>query len=91
MNMKNSLPLNYELVELERDYGPYEKGSTWAEPDNGQAVELMRWVYDNRDLARRIGQRAASDIRETMNATLASKEMRTRLELVYSKNFLPRT
>jgi glycosyltransferase involved in cell wall biosynthesis len=86
MNVNNSFPLNYELVELERDYGLYEKGSVWAEPDIGRAGELMRWVYHNRELARGIGQRAASDIRETMNPTLAAQEMRARLELIYAKN-----
>ena len=85
MNANNSLPLRYELVELDRDYGPYEKGSVWAEPDVGQAAELMRWVYENRELAKRIGQRAADDIRESMNSTKASHEIRTRLERVYSK------
>jgi len=85
MNANNSLPLRYELVELDRDYGPYEKGSVWAEPDVGQAAELMRWVYENRELAKRIGQRAADDIRESMNPTKASHEIRTRLERVYSK------
>ena len=87
MNASNSLLLNCELVELERDYGPYEKGSLWAKPDIAQAVELMTWVYENRELARRIGQRAACDIRESMNPMIASQEMRERLELVYSNNF----
>jgi glycosyltransferase involved in cell wall biosynthesis len=87
MNASNSLPLNYELVELDKDYGPYEKGSLWAEPDVGQAVELMTWVCENRELAKRIGQRAAEDIREFMNPMIASQEIRARLELVYSDNF----
>jgi glycosyltransferase involved in cell wall biosynthesis len=85
MNANNSLPLRYELVELDRDYGPYEKGTVWAEPDVGQAAELMKWVYENRELAKQIGQRAADDIRESMNPTKASHEIRTRLERVYSK------
>jgi glycosyltransferase involved in cell wall biosynthesis len=85
MNANNSLPLRYELVELDKDYGPYEKGNVWAEPDVAQAAELMRWVYENRELAKRIGQRAAIDIRESMNPTKASHEIRTRLEQVYSK------
>lgn len=87
MNASNSLPLNYELVELDREYGPYEKGSLWAEPDVAQAAELMRWVCENRELAKRMGQRAARDIRESMNPMIASQEMRARLQLVYSSNF----
>ena len=85
MNANNSLPLRYELVQLDRDYGPYEKGNVWAEPDVGQAAELMKWVYENRELAKQTGQRAAHDIRESMNPTKASHEIRTRLEQAYSK------
>jgi hypothetical protein len=87
MNASNSLPLNYELVELERDYGPYKKGSLWAEPDVGQAADFMRWVCENRELAKGIGQRAADSIREFMNPTIASQQIRARLEMVYSNNF----
>jgi len=85
MNASNSLPLDYELVELDREYGPYEKGSVWAEPVVGRAAELMRWVYENRELANRIGQGAANDIKELMNPVKASQEMRARLEQAYSK------
>lgn len=87
MNASNSLPLDYKLVELDRDYGPYEKGSLWAEPDVEQAVELMRSVCADRELARAIGRSAADNIREFMNPAIASQEIRARLEFVYSNSF----
>jgi hypothetical protein len=31
-------PCTMELVELDRDYGPYERGGLWAKRDAGQAV-----------------------------------------------------
>ena len=42
MNVNNSLLVKYDLVELERDYGPYGKGNVWAEPDVERAAQLMR-------------------------------------------------
>ena len=88
MNANNSLLVNYKLVELDRDYGPYEKGTIWAEPNVGQAAELMRWVYENKELAEGIGQKAASDIKELMNPAVAAREIRARLQSLYSDNFV---
>ena len=62
MTPTNSLPVGYRVVTLERDAGPYVKGSHWAEPDLDHAAELMRKVYDDRELGRRIGDRAREDI-----------------------------
>jgi glycosyltransferase involved in cell wall biosynthesis/SAM-dependent methyltransferase len=87
MNTNNSLPVKYELVELDRDHGPYEKGSVWADPDIGHASELMRWVYQNRGSAKGIGERAAKDIREFMDPATASEEVRVRLQHIYSRRF----
>jgi len=88
MNANNSLLLKYELVELDGDKGPYEKGNVWADPDVEHASELMRWVRQNRESAGRIGERAAKDIREFMNPETASEEMRARLQQIYSSRFI---
>jgi glycosyltransferase involved in cell wall biosynthesis len=85
MNVNNSLLVKYELAELDKDYGPYEKGNVWAEPDIEHAAELMRWVYDNRDKARTIGKRASSDIKQHMNPALASQEIKERLVQIYER------
>jgi GT2 family glycosyltransferase/glycosyltransferase involved in cell wall biosynthesis len=85
MNLNNSLLVKYDLVELDRNYGPYDKGNVWAEPDVGHAAELMREVYENRDKAKAIGERGCGDIREHMNPALVSQEMRLRLERIYEE------
>jgi glycosyltransferase involved in cell wall biosynthesis len=85
MNVNNSLLVEYELAELKKDYGPYEKGNVWAEPDIEHAAELMRWVYDNPDKAGTMGKRASSDIRQYMNPTLASQGIRERLVYIYER------
>jgi glycosyltransferase involved in cell wall biosynthesis len=75
----NSLLVRHELVELEQDYGVYEKGNLWAEPDLDHAAELMRRVYENREEARLLGQRARADLQQIMNPAKALAVMRQRL------------
>jgi glycosyltransferase involved in cell wall biosynthesis len=79
MNGENSLPVDYRLVEIERDAGPYEKGNLWAEPDARHAAELMRRVFENRDAAAEIGRRAAQDVRKTLSPERTKREIMERL------------
>src|SRR5262249_33966906 len=46
MNVTNSFPVRYELVELSENIGPYQAGETWAEPSIEHAAELMRLVFE---------------------------------------------
>jgi len=85
MNLNNSLPIKFKMIQLNESHGPYEKGNVWADPDIEHASGLMRWVYENRDEADRIGGRAQIEIRETLNPTLAGREMKERLKLISSK------
>ena len=39
-------PVAYRLRQLEADFGPYPRGSIWAEPDLDDAVEQMRRVVE---------------------------------------------
>jgi glycosyltransferase involved in cell wall biosynthesis len=79
MNINNSFLVKYTMVELDRDYGPYRKGSVWAEPDVAHAANMMRVVYENRDSAAAIANRASDDIRKSMDPIVAGKEMLRRL------------
>jgi glycosyltransferase involved in cell wall biosynthesis len=83
MTTDNSLLVRCKLVELDRGYGPYEKGNEWAEPDIDHAAQLMRWAYENQDGARTLGRTGSDEIKQYMNATVASNEIRARLEQIY--------
>jgi SAM-dependent methyltransferase/glycosyltransferase involved in cell wall biosynthesis len=75
----NSFLVKYKLVEIDRDYGPYRKGWTWADPDLGHAAELLRSAYKNIDLAAAIGTRAREDIRQLFQPRVVAKQLRERL------------
>jgi hypothetical protein len=60
MNYKNSCPVDFELIKLDRDYGPYKKGQIWADPDVEHAAWYMKTLVDDSAWARQIaveGQR----------------------------------
>jgi len=68
MTPANSYLVPCHLVELERDYPPYEKGSVWAEPDAGAAAEILRQVYEHPEEGNSIGENAAKMLKENNNA-----------------------
>ena len=82
MNHNNSFLVRYKLTELQENYGPYEKGKVWAEPDLEHAATLMRSVFDDRSLARQVAERAESDIKTRMTPEVAGQEMKSRLSMV---------
>lgn len=67
MNSGNSLLVDYEMTVLNEDSGPYERGTSWAEPNIEHAANLMRWVYEHRAESRAFGKRAAADVRQTLD------------------------
>ena len=82
MTPSNSFPVGYDLVELDQDYGPYPRGSVWADPDVENASQLMRLIYDDPRHAQQIGERAARDIWQYLSPEAVGARMARRLELV---------
>jgi glycosyltransferase involved in cell wall biosynthesis len=82
MTEENSFLVDYRLVELQEDIEPYKKGNQWAEPDIDQAAQLMRLVYEDRDLAQRRAACAAADIRKNHSSEVAGLAMAERLRQI---------
>jgi len=82
MNHNNSFLVRYQLAELQENYGPYEKGNVWAEPDVEHAAMLMRQVYEDRRLAEEIAERASVDIRTRMVPEVTGRAMKARLQVI---------
>ena len=82
MNVTNSYPVEYRLVELEQDCGPYRKGNVWADPDLDHAAAQMRRVFENRDEAVRKGVRAAADIKRWYGSEAMARRMIERLDVI---------
>jgi hypothetical protein len=92
-NMDFTTPLNsflvkHKVIEIDRDYGPYRKGWVWADPDLDHAAQLMRYVYENRDVCIETGRRAKEDILQRYHPTVVGEQMLDRLERVIFKGRL---
>jgi len=79
MTPENSCPVSHRLIELERRIGHLPAGSVWAEPDVGEATELLRRVLDDREAAREIGRRAAADVARQLSPAAVGEICRRRL------------
>jgi glycosyltransferase involved in cell wall biosynthesis len=82
MSEDNSYLVRYSLIELDRDYTPYQKGWVWADPDLDHAAELMRAVYENREAAASVGKKAAADISRLLGEDAVGRAMTGRLETI---------
>jgi glycosyltransferase involved in cell wall biosynthesis len=82
MDENNSLLVNYKLVEVEAAAGQYEKGHHWAEPSISEAVNWMRWVFEHRDEARSLGQRARASATRSFSPELCGQTMLERLDQI---------
>jgi hypothetical protein len=79
MDRDNSLLIDYRMVALRDGEYPFWQGQQWADPDVGHAAKLMRLLYDDRELARRIGGNAARSIRRSNSRAVCAAAVTTRL------------
>ncbi|MBI3964216.1 MAG: glycosyltransferase, partial [Chloroflexi bacterium] len=86
MNVSNSLPVRYELVEIEETVGPYEAGEVWANPSVEHAAELMRLVFERPDLATALGRAAKRDIETGFGETSIGTLVQQRLAVIGSQS-----
>ena len=79
MSDENSCLVPYELTEIGDDAPPYPAHGEWAEPDLEQAGRMMRKIYEEPELAARLGRRGAADIRRTHSLAAACELIEARV------------
>jgi GT2 family glycosyltransferase len=84
MTQDNCMPIDYSLVELNQDIGPYKAGQVWAEPDLDQAATAMRRLASEPDLVKTIGDNARQTILSQFSPAVVGKLMLDRLEQIKS-------
>ena len=80
VNAANGCPVQYKLVTLDRDYGPYARGQTWADADVGHAAHWMKKLVEDAGLRSRLGTQAAADIRRLFSPETIGRRYLQRLE-----------
>jgi glycosyltransferase involved in cell wall biosynthesis len=84
MTRDNCIAIDYELVKLDRDYGPYKAGQHWAEPDLDQAAHWMKRIVAEPELARDIGLKGQETIHSQFSPQAVGKIIKGRLEEIRS-------
>lgn len=79
MDQSNSLLVDYRMIRLRDGDYPYWQGQQWADPAVAHAARLMRQLFDNRDLGRRIGTNAAASIRRKYSLAKCGAALSARL------------
>lgn len=82
MTPMNSFPVQYDLIGIDRDHGPYRQGQVWADPDTNHAAQLMRFVFENRETAASVGAKAQADVRRTLSPAAVGGLVEQRLEFI---------
>ena len=85
MTADNCLPVDYKLVQLGCDYGPYKAHQYWAEPDLKQAAHWMKKIAHDPDLADRIGTAARETITYNFSPEAVGEKIQARLEEIRVK------
>ena len=78
----NGCPVRARLVTLERNHGPYAKGSTWADPDPVHAADYMQALFADRSLRARLGAAACATIKSDFSPAAIGARYRRRLEAI---------
>ena len=82
MNISNSFPVKYKLVATTEEHIPYPKGVIWAEPEVDHAAYLMKYVVDHFEDSKKVGAKAALDIKSLLSPQAVGKRIKNRLEYI---------
>lgn len=79
MTPHNSIGIDYELIPVGKQYGPYEPDQLWADPDLEQAAFWMKHLAQDTKVANRIGLLGQETIRNEFSPEAVGKLIHKRL------------
>src|SRR5687767_2842016 len=82
MTADNSIAIDYKLVKLGHDYGPYKADQSWAEPDLDQASYWMKKLRDDPAFGHRLGRNAQQTITSLYSPEVVGKIIQARLNII---------
>ena len=85
MTSENSIAIDYELVRLGKDFGPYKSDQIWAEPDVDQAAHWMKRLVDEPALAEKIGRCARASIEAQFSPKAVGELIKQRLDYIQGR------
>ena len=88
MNADTACLVDFNLIDIDGDYGPYRKGNRWADPDIAQAAGFMRKLYEDKGYHQQIAKNAKACIEEKLAPIHAAGLIRARIMVLYEKEGL---
>jgi glycosyltransferase involved in cell wall biosynthesis len=88
-DVSNAFPVDYRLVALEENVGPYHAGEVWAEPSVEHAAELMRFVVDHPNEARARGDAGRATIQRDYSEERIAEMVGQRLAIIGERHRFP--
>ena len=76
---RNACLVDYQLVTLERDHGPYRAGNQWAQPDIEHAASLMTRLVEDVQYRESIAARGQSTVATEFSPKAIGTRYRRRL------------
>ena len=78
----NAMLVDYALVALERDLGPYREGQRWAEPDLDSAAAAMRQVALSTALRERLARRGLETVARELSPEALAPMVGLRIDVI---------
>jgi len=79
---ENSLLVDYTLVALERDLGPYRREQKWADPNTTSAADAMRRIAASAELRGQLARRGLETVARELSPTALAPVVKTRLAVI---------
>jgi|GEM_PF-612506 len=89
MTPANSVGIDYELIPIGRQYGPYPADQLWADPDLKQAASWMKRLVNDPELAKKIGALGQQTIKTEFSPESVGDVIRKRLNYLRQSNPSP--
>jgi glycosyltransferase involved in cell wall biosynthesis len=86
MDKKSACLLDYKLVPIKKDLGPFRRGSCWAQPNINQAAAYMKRLYEDTEFYNRISQNARKQAKKVFNRERTAKLIQKRIREIYKEN-----
>lgn len=78
-------PVDYRLIPLENDIGPYKKGQLWADPNEFQAAQYMSRLALDKTYYHTIATNAQQSVRQQLSLSNAVAKLEQRIEEIYEQ------
>lgn len=85
MNSDVACMVDYDLVELDHQIGPYPRGARWAEADICHAAEYMVKLYEDRAFAATMAEKACDYICTKLGKDATVTIIENRIKEIYNK------